>query len=162
MPRILTHTGKAKASPIGTNEVQSVSVTNATGGTFTLTFAGQTTAPIAHNANAATVEAALEALSNLAPADVACAGGALGAAPVTVTFGGAYEAENVAQMTADGSSLTGGGSQAVAVTTPTSGLGDDTLVYTLLGKRKRLDQVGASERVLDAHGRAHAKSTLVA
>ena len=46
-----------------TDEQQTVRVTNATGGTFTLTFNGQTTAPIAFNATAAQVDAALEALS---------------------------------------------------------------------------------------------------
>ena len=35
-----------------TDEQQTVRVTNATGGTFTLTFNGQTTAPIAYNATA--------------------------------------------------------------------------------------------------------------
>ena len=53
-----------------TNETQTVRVTNATGGTFTLTFDGQTTAPIAFNATAAAVQAALEALSNIEPGDV--------------------------------------------------------------------------------------------
>src|SRR5689334_1738640 len=38
-----------------------------TGGTFTLTFSGQTTADIAYNANASAVQSALIALSNLAP-----------------------------------------------------------------------------------------------
>ena len=37
----------------------------ATGGTFTLTFEGQTTAPLPFNATAAQVDAALEALSNI-------------------------------------------------------------------------------------------------
>ena len=46
-----------------TDETQTVRVNNATGGTFTLTFDGQTTAPIAYNATAAAVQAALEALS---------------------------------------------------------------------------------------------------
>ena len=53
-----------------TNETQTVRVTNATGGTFTLTFDGQTTAPIAFNATAAAIQAALEALSNIEPGDV--------------------------------------------------------------------------------------------
>ena len=35
------------------NERQRVTVSNATGGTFTLTFKGQTTAPLAFNATAA-------------------------------------------------------------------------------------------------------------
>ena len=38
-----------------TNETQTVRVLNATGGTFTLTFDGQTTEPIAFNANAAAI-----------------------------------------------------------------------------------------------------------
>lgn len=46
------------------DEVQKVRVQNATLGTFTLTFSGQTTAPIAYNASAATVLSALQALSN--------------------------------------------------------------------------------------------------
>ncbi len=53
-----------------TNEVQTVTTANVTGGTFTLTFDGQTTAPITFTlgnaaANNAAVEAALEALPNL-------------------------------------------------------------------------------------------------
>ena len=58
-----------------TNETQTVRVTNATGGTFTLTFNGQTTAPIAYNATAAQIQAALEALSNIAAGDILVTGG---------------------------------------------------------------------------------------
>ena len=53
-----------------TDEQQTIRVNNATGGTFTLTFNGQTTAPLAFNATAAQIEAALEALSNLGPDDI--------------------------------------------------------------------------------------------
>ena len=65
-----------------TDEQQTVRVTGATGGTFTLTFNGQTTAPIAYNATNAQIDAALEALSNIevdeiqlsgCPADMASA-----------------------------------------------------------------------------------------
>ena len=45
-------------------------MTNATGGTFTLTFNGQTTAPLAFNATAAQIEAALEALSNIGAGNI--------------------------------------------------------------------------------------------
>ncbi|WP_170178946.1 ThuA domain-containing protein [Solirubrobacter pauli] len=48
-----------------TDEQQTVRVNNATGGTFTLTFDGQTTAPIAYNANGPAIDAALEALPNI-------------------------------------------------------------------------------------------------
>ena len=50
-------------------------VTNATGGTFTLTFNGQTTAPLAYNATAAQVDAALEALSNVGANNIQTSGG---------------------------------------------------------------------------------------
>lgn len=51
--------------------VQQIKLTGApTGGTFTLTFDGQTTSSIAYNASAATVLSALEALSNIASGDV--------------------------------------------------------------------------------------------
>jgi hypothetical protein len=105
----------------GTNEVQSVAITGSpTGGTFTLTFSGQTTSAISYNASASAVQAALEALSNIAPGDVTCTDGPLPGAAVTVTFGGAYAGADVAQMTATGS-LTGGTTPAVTVTTTTPG-----------------------------------------
>jgi hypothetical protein len=56
------------ASPFNdmfTNENQAVTVANATGGTFTLTFDGQTTAPIGFPIVNADMEAALEALGNV-------------------------------------------------------------------------------------------------
>ena len=52
-----------------TDETQTVRVNNATGGTFTLTFDGQTTAPIAYNADRrAQIQAALEGLPTSRPA----------------------------------------------------------------------------------------------
>lgn len=105
----------------GTNEAQTVTITGTpTGGTFTLTFAGQTTAPIAYNAAAAAVVSALEALPNIATGEVTATGGALPGTPVVVTFGGTYAGINVPQMTATGA-LTGGTTPAVAVTTTTPG-----------------------------------------
>ncbi|MFD9004521.1 hypothetical protein ACFV0T_26770 [Streptomyces sp. NPDC059582] len=105
----------------GPDEVQTVTITGTpTGGTFTLTFNSQTTAAIAYNAAASAVQSALEALSNIAPGDVVCAGGPLPGTAVTVTFGGAYDGTNVPQMTAAGS-FTGGTSPAVTVTTTTPG-----------------------------------------
>ncbi len=54
------------------DEVQRVGYTTvfAYGGTFTLSFAGQTTSAISYNATAAAVQSALEALSNIAAGDV--------------------------------------------------------------------------------------------
>jgi hypothetical protein len=105
----------------GTDEVQTITITGTpTGGTYTLTWSGQTTSAIPYNAAAAAVQSALEALSNLASGDVVCAGGPHPGTPITVTFGGAYDGADVPQMTAT-ATLTGGTSPAVTVTTTTPG-----------------------------------------
>ena len=106
----------------GTDEVQTVTITGTpTGGTYTLTFSGQTTSGIAFNAAASAVQSALEGLSNINPGDVVCAGGPHPGTPVTVTFGGQYDGQDVSSMTASAAGLTGGTSPAVNVTTTTPG-----------------------------------------
>jgi hypothetical protein len=86
------------------NEVQEI-VSDATGGTFTVTYAGQTTSAQAFNVSTAALQTALEALSNIAPGDVLVTG-----APGhwVVTFTGTLANTNVAQMTLGVGSLTGG------------------------------------------------------
>lgn len=102
------------------SEAQTVTITGGpTGGTFTLTYSGQATAAIAYNANAAAVQSALEALSNLAPGDVTVTGGPGPATPYVVTFRAGMG--NVVQMTASGAGLTGGTAPAVNVVTTTPG-----------------------------------------
>lgn len=89
----------------GLSEVQTVTIGGgATGGTFTISFDGQTTAAIAFAASAATVQAALEAISNVDPGDIVVTG----SGPYTLTFGGQYTGKNVPQVTASAASLTGG------------------------------------------------------
>lgn len=100
------------------NEVQTIGLGSASAGTITITFAGQTTAAIAFNATAAAVQSALEALSNIAPGDVAVTGGPLPGA-ITLTFGGAYAGVDVAQVTVTPTGLTGG---TVTVATTTEGV----------------------------------------
>ncbi|HVY78589.1 MAG TPA: hypothetical protein VG898_08800 [Solirubrobacterales bacterium] len=97
------------AGNAGTAELQTVTVPS-DGGTFTLTFSGQTTGPLAATATAAQVEAALNALSTIGGAggSVAVSGGpgdASGSHPYEVTFGGSLLGENVAQMTASSAGL---------------------------------------------------------
>lgn len=119
---VVADAGYSGAGPYsaGTSEVQTVTITGSpTGGTFTLTFQGSTTAAIAYNATAAAVEAALQALPNLLPTDVAVTGGPGPATPWVVTF--APHLGNVTQMTAAGS-FTGGITPAIAVTTTTPGV----------------------------------------
>ncbi len=105
-----------------TNETQTVRVTGASGGTFTLTFDGQTTAPLAFNATAAQVQAALEALSNVGAGDVAATGGPVNTSNVSVNFRGALSERNVAQMSADSSGLTGTAPAAPTATATQGGL----------------------------------------
>ena len=79
------------------------------GGTFTLTYAGQTTGAIAHNASAATVQTALEALSNIGPGDVLVTKitDTLTVKEYRLNFQGALGYTNVAQVTVDGTGLQG-------------------------------------------------------
>src|SRR5262249_52747563 len=83
----------------GQNEVQ-VLTYSATGGSFSLSFNGQTTAPIAFNATTATVQTALQGLTTVGAGNVTVAGagfaGNIGS--FTLTFVGALANTNVSQV----------------------------------------------------------------
>jgi glucose/arabinose dehydrogenase/PKD repeat protein len=100
-----------------TDEQQTVRTTNATGGTFTLTFNGQTTAPLPFNATAAQVNSALGALPNIGADNIQTSGGPANTANVNVFFRRALKGANQNQITADGSALTGT-APTVTATTP--------------------------------------------
>lgn len=109
-----------------TNEVQTATITGTpTGGSFTLTFKGRTTATILWNSTAATVQAALEALSSIGIGNVLVTGGPGPGTPYVITFIGKLGAQDVPLMTA-AHTFTGGTTPniAVAATTP----GADTAV----------------------------------
>lgn len=111
---------------LGTDEVQTLTITGTpTGGTFTMTYSGQTTSNIAFDATAATVITALEALSNIGAGDVTGTGGPLPGTAVVITFRQALGRLNVALMTADGALLTGGASPAASVALTTAGVDSD-------------------------------------
>lgn len=112
------------------NDVQTVSITGTpTGGTFTLTFNGQTTAGIAQNATAANVITALTALPNIgAAANIAGTGGGLPGTPVVLTFGGLLGNQPQNLMTANGAGLTGGTTPAVTVTHTTPGTSAEKII----------------------------------
>lgn len=106
------------------NEVQTVGVGAASGGTFTLTYRGYTTSAIAYNAANSAVQTALQALFPIGAGNVTVSG----TAPTfTVTFTGALGGQNVAQLTGDGSALTGG---TLTITTSTQGVNANTLAPT--------------------------------
>ncbi len=98
----------------GTSEVQTVTVV-ATGGTFTLSFNGQTTAALAYNATAAQVQTALTGLSSIGNGNVAVT---LAGNTYTVTFQGTLANENVSALAIDGTNLKVNPSASVAVQTP--------------------------------------------
>lgn len=101
-----------------TDEVQTVTEGGSGLTSFTLTWSGQTTGSIAAAATFATVQTALEALSNIAPGDVTVTGSNGG--PYTVVFGGALADTDVAQMTATPT----GGTGTVTIATLTAGGAD--------------------------------------
>jgi Ca2+-binding RTX toxin-like protein len=89
------------------NKVQIVTVRNANDGTFLLTFGDQTTAPIAYNAAAtglSSVEAALEALSNITDVSVVAADSGT-FRTYTITFNTPAAPTNI--LSAEGSLLKG-------------------------------------------------------
>ncbi len=91
----------------GDNEVQTIEIDNASsGGTFALTYDGQTTAGIAYNAAAADVKSALELLTNINL--VAVTGGAGPTNDWIVEFQGTLAGTAVDMMVGDGALLTGG------------------------------------------------------
>lgn len=87
------------------SQVNTLTMSGGTGGTFTITVdtmtagvpdgTSQTTSAIAYNASAATIDAALEALSNVGAGDVTCAGGPINTTPVTLTWGGALANQSI-------------------------------------------------------------------
>lgn len=96
----------------------SIAMASATGGTFTLSLLGVTTAGIAHNAAAAAVTSALEAV--LGAGNVTSTGGALGTNPVVFTLGGALAGAGDVEATADGTLLTGTGAAVTVAEDATS------------------------------------------
>ena len=113
--------------------VQQVTLTGApTGGTFKLTFGGQTTTTLAYNATAATVQSALQNLSSIGANNALVSGPAGG--PWLVRFAGALAGTPETEMVGNGSGLTGGSSPSVTVGTTSQG-GDSGRVQTLTDPR---------------------------
>lgn len=88
-----------------------------TGGTFTLTYKGQTTAAIAFGATASAVQTALVALSTIGAGNVTCSGGPLPGSAVTISFTGALANDTTLLTHTD--SFTGGTSPAAALSATT-------------------------------------------
>ncbi|MFH1302325.1 MAG: hypothetical protein ABIK07_14790 [Planctomycetota bacterium] len=103
----------------GINEEQVITLASASGGTFTASFGGQTTGPIAFDASAGTFQTALEGLSTIGVGNVSVTGPAGG--PWTVEFQADLKGTDVALITVDGSNLTGKLNASIVETTPGGG-----------------------------------------
>lgn len=113
---------------LSTNEVQTITITGTpTGGTFTLTYNGETTAVIAYNASAATIIAALKLLDGIGTDDITSSGGSLPGTAVVVTFAGDLSNIDVPLMLIDTALLTGGTNPAGTVEETIKGLGDNII-----------------------------------
>ncbi|HEY5312083.1 MAG TPA: hypothetical protein VIK18_06170 [Pirellulales bacterium] len=104
------------------NEVQTVSFSPVpTAGTYTLAFYGQTISALNWNDPAATIQAALEALSTIGAGNIS-ATGEVNAGSISMTFQGSLANVNVPQTTCDASGLNCAGSiDVVSETTAGSG-----------------------------------------
>jgi hypothetical protein len=103
------------------DEVQTLVVTGApTGGTFTITWNGQTTGNLAYNATAAQIQAAMEDLSNILIGDILVEGGPFPNASVRITFKGQYANTDVAAITTT-ESFTGGSTPDITITETVKG-----------------------------------------
>jgi hypothetical protein len=89
----------------GSNSIQGIALNNQPyAGTFTVSFGGQTTAPIAYNATTAAVQAALQALSSIGSNNCSV-GGTVGT--YVITFIGSLGGAAQAPFTASATGLTG-------------------------------------------------------
>jgi hypothetical protein len=122
--------GDVNPNSLPTSDEQTITLGGSpTGGTFTLTFDGHTTAPIAFDAPAeggeASVEYALDALPS-AP-EVFVLG--LTGGPYTVSFYGSAAGVSEPQIEADASGLTPAGSSVTVQTTQAGGGGNNVSYY---------------------------------
>lgn len=109
------------------NEIQVLSLYGGpASGTAAITFDGQTTSGIAYNASAATIQSALEALSNIGAGNVACSGGPWPGSSVTCEFQSALAGTALPEMIIDPSGLSGGAITASIAETTKGGPDLDT------------------------------------
>ncbi|MDX6677356.1 MAG: trimeric autotransporter adhesin [Solirubrobacteraceae bacterium] len=93
-----------KRHPLPETPVQVVAI-SATGGTFTLTYSGQETGPLAFDLSPAALQAALESLGRIGAGNVDVSGPDGG--PFQLRFGGELEGRNIEVVEPDDAQLEG-------------------------------------------------------
>lgn len=138
-------------SPRGVTEVQTLSTSGVpTGGTIKLVYNGQTTAAIAFNATAATIQAELRKLSRLGAVTVT--GGPLTTNPVVITFTGKNANRDVPLITTTANALTGGSTPAASVTETTKGDATFAGMYELISGTPLMVSANDSKMVQEWDG----------
>jgi len=100
-----------------TSEVQTLASSGASAGTFTLSFRGATTAPIAFNATNAVVQSALQGLSTIGANNVTVTGGPANTTALVMTFALDLANQALELVGFDKTGLTGAGVGTVTRTT---------------------------------------------
>lgn len=129
-----------------TNEVQTIT-SDATGGTFTLSYRGATTAGLAYNVSTANMQTALQGLSTIGSGNATVSGTA--GTSYVITFASGLAATDVEPITLDGSSLTGGDAAIVVTTEGESANGITGLINQAGVQTGELDTADA-DSLLDA------------
>ena len=154
-----------------TNEVQTVTV-RGSGGTFTLTFGGQTATGLAYNISAGALQSALEGLSSIGTGNVSVTSATtVGGTVYTITFQGTLAHANQAQLVPSAASgitardelqqltITGasGGTFALGCDLDTSGSisPSETTAQIAYNARGGRDPVGARRRPRQRQHRGH-------
>lgn len=88
-----------------TNQKNAITMSDVTGGTFTLTIGSVTSGDIPYNATPAQVQTALEGMSNIGAGNVVVTGTALPEGPLVIMFVGKFAATDMGTITADTSDL---------------------------------------------------------
>ena len=112
------------------NEIQDIVVNNNNGGSFTLTFGGQTTTaitwdPFSPEVVATSIDTQLEALPNIGAGDVQVSGNGN---TFRVKFVNGLGDQNVTEISGNGGGLTGGGT--IGVTTFAQGVVTDPIAFS--------------------------------
>ncbi len=118
--------------PVGADEVQKITVTDATGGYFTLTFGGQETGPIYFDATSADLISALEALSSIGGGNVLVTGDPGGT--WTVEFVGTLGLQDVAMLVA--TDYLEGDGHSIDVAVEHEGIADVAYQFVVIFKRE--------------------------
>lgn len=127
-----------------TSERQIVTV-DATGGSYTLSFEGQTTDPLPHSADAATVQKALEGLPTIGSGNVEVSNSGGGGIRRRVEFRNALAATDVPELACEGSSLSGD-DPAEPGTGP--GCGVETVRAASIDRQPRIQRFDSSDAPL--------------